>query len=43
MLFANIQCEMWRLGFFLSAVLHISAAQFLDGFGKFYSYIDSSG
>ena len=25
---------MWRLGFFLSAVLQISTAQFLDGFGK---------
>ena len=25
---------MWRVGFFLSAVLQISTAQFLDGFGK---------
>ena len=27
-------CKMWRVGFFLSAVLQISTAQFLDGFGK---------
>ena len=31
-------CKMWRVGFFLSAVLQISTAQFLDGFGKIFFY-----